>query len=116
MSPSTLYVIITDINECDTDNGQCDQLCNNYPGGYNCSCNPGYTLDIDGRSCNGNTPLYYYTSIYLVVLCVLLDDQECDIDNGGCQHTCINTDGGYYCSCNQGYQIDDDHKSCKGTW
>ena len=47
--------IFSDINECDESNGNCNQICNNLPGTYNCSCYPGYALDIDGHSCYGNS-------------------------------------------------------------
>ena len=42
-----------DINECETDNGGCDQNCNNTMGSFACSCDPGYDSDNDGVSCNG---------------------------------------------------------------
>lgn len=44
-----------------------------------------------------------------------IDIDECSIDNGGCEHSCINTNGSYYCSCNYGYTIDtSDHHHCNG--
>jgi len=33
-----------DVNECGKNNGGCDQRCHNTPGGFSCSCNPGYEL------------------------------------------------------------------------
>jgi len=36
------------------DDTTCKGYCNNYPGGYYCSCDPGYTLHADGRTCIGN--------------------------------------------------------------
>ena len=44
--------ITADINECETKN-VCEQLCNNFDGGYSCDCNSGYTLAQDGSSCSG---------------------------------------------------------------
>lgn len=41
----------TDIDECRY--GYCQQLCANVPGSYSCTCNPGFTLNDDGRSCQG---------------------------------------------------------------
>ena len=39
------------MNECET--SVCEQLCNNFDGGYSCDCNSGYTLAQDGSSCSG---------------------------------------------------------------
>lgn len=47
-----LTCFCTDIDECAS--GQCGQLCVNTIGSFICSCNPGYTLDNDGKTCNGN--------------------------------------------------------------
>ena len=43
------YVFIF-TDPCAVDNGGCDQVC--APGG-NCLCTDGYTLDSDGKRCNG---------------------------------------------------------------
>ena len=45
----------TDIDECAENNGGCDEhaTCNNMPGSFNCTCNPGYTGD--GFNCTGMT-------------------------------------------------------------
>lgn len=32
---------------------RCQHLCHNYVGGYFCSCRPGYELQKDGQSCQG---------------------------------------------------------------
>uniref|UniRef100_A0A803XP43 Pro-epidermal growth factor n=1 Tax=Meleagris gallopavo TaxID=9103 RepID=A0A803XP43_MELGA len=46
-----------DIDEClEGGLGTCGQTCTNVPGSYFCSCLPGYTLDIDRRSCYVNDP------------------------------------------------------------
>ena len=43
----------TDINECSEGTSGCAQVCTNTIGSYNCSCNQGYHLEIDGQTCNG---------------------------------------------------------------
>ena len=47
---------IPDINECfeKTDNCDINAVCTNTPGGYNCTCKPGFT-DVDGagKTCKG---------------------------------------------------------------
>ncbi|HRQ69915.1 MAG TPA: InlB B-repeat-containing protein, partial [bacterium] len=45
---STIYAKWTDVNECDTANGGCAQNCINSIGSHTCSCDAGYSLNIDG--------------------------------------------------------------------
>ena len=33
------------------------------------------------------------------------DINECDSNNGGCEHNCINSDGSYTCTCDNGYDV-----------
>ena len=40
---------------------------------------------------------------------------ECSVNDGGCQHSCINTDGSYYCSCDTGYDLQQDKHFCQGN-
>ena len=46
-------ISLSDINECATDNGNCEHTCNNIPGGHTCSYDSGYMLNNDGRTCRG---------------------------------------------------------------
>lgn len=43
----------TDVNECNTDNGGCDQVCINNEGSYRCACLQGYTYNEDTGKCIG---------------------------------------------------------------
>lgn len=45
--------IPADDDECMLGTDDCVQNCHDTPGSYNCSCNPGYSLNTDGFSCNG---------------------------------------------------------------
>lgn len=46
-------------------------------------------------------------------LCLtLLDIDECDFDNGDCDHSCHNVPGSYHCECNEGYTLLKDGHSC----
>ena len=42
-----------DINECKTNNGGCPSLCINSVGSYTCSCQDGFDLASDGKTCIG---------------------------------------------------------------
>ena len=46
---------LADINECLTDNGGCEQICNNTEGSFSCSCDSGYNLDSNRLNCTGIT-------------------------------------------------------------
>lgn len=46
-------VLFTDINECLSNRGGCEQNCTNSMGSFQCSCNQGYSLSGDGFSCTG---------------------------------------------------------------
>lgn len=39
---------------------------------------------------------------------------ECETQNHGCEHECINTLGGYECSCRIGFELHSDKKHCEG--
>ena len=83
----------TDVNECDTNNGDCDQNCVNLEGSYECTCNSGFLLSGDGRICD--------------------DIDEC-LDEP-CSHTCVNHPGYFTCECPEGYALDTAQTTCHGT-
>ncbi|XP_078674535.1 uncharacterized protein LOC144912554 [Branchiostoma floridae x Branchiostoma belcheri] len=83
----------TDVDEC-ASGASCEQLCVNFPGSYQCSCDAGYELGEDGSSCN--------------------DVDECTPAND-CDQVCNNNAGSYSCACNSGFQLDGDRKSCTPT-
>ena len=43
-----------------------------------------------------------------------LDINECNTNNGGCDHYCNNTVGSYYCSCMNNYILEHDNHICTG--
>ena len=43
------------------------------------------------------------------------DTDECAINNGGCDGSCVNEIGSYYCECGNGYTLNSDGHSCDGT-
>ena len=42
-----------DVNECDTNNGGCNQNCTNSEGSFECSCGDGFTLAVNNLDCDG---------------------------------------------------------------
>ncbi|XP_043935097.1 complement C1s subcomponent-like [Protopterus annectens] len=64
------YYIAVDINECeDSYNGEeaCTHYCNNYIGGFVCTCRPGYFLQEDRRTCGVNCSVDVYTELAGVI-------------------------------------------------
>ncbi|XP_050301020.1 bone morphogenetic protein 1-like isoform X2 [Anthonomus grandis grandis] len=41
-----------------------------------------------------------------------IDKDECAIRNGGCEHDCTNTLGGFQCSCRTGFSLHENKKNC----
>lgn len=39
---------------------------------------------------------------------------SCEANNGGCSHTCHHTSSGPVCTCNFGYRLEEDQKTCTG--
>lgn len=81
-----------DINECDTNNGNCDQICENSQGSYQCKCHSGFSLH-DKHKC--------------------YDINECDSNHGGCNQVCTNSYGSYQCECYLGFQLSNDNHTCE---
>ncbi|XP_064613092.1 uncharacterized protein LOC135476878 [Liolophura sinensis] len=83
----------TDIDECTEGTSGCSNFCVNDPGSFHCDCPLGYELGDDGLQCQ--------------------DLDECKTNNGGCSHICANTDGSFVCSCRDGFVLDGDRKTCR---
>ena len=65
-------MICSDVNECNTANGGCNQICTNTIGSFLCSCNTGYELDSDQRTCVGEFMAHTLFSILLIVYDILV--------------------------------------------
>ena len=92
---------ISDTNECSKN--PCEHICTNTIGFFNCSCNDGYVLDENGRSCNGTYACNYadYPQIFTNVhYCIDID--ECLSGPCPSHFICNNMDGNYSCDCPSG--------------
>jgi len=103
-------LIPTDIDECRL--GYCTHFCNNSDGSFACSCQDGYALEDDSRTCAGKIITESFFQKSYVTHTVDID--ECAIANGGCGHFCSNYPGSYRCSCRGGYTLEEDG-SCTGN-
>ena len=52
-------MVYVDTNECDSANGQCEQICTNTDGSYECSCRTTFFLNNDKHTCTGEYTTYY---------------------------------------------------------
>ncbi|XP_076470996.1 low-density lipoprotein receptor-related protein 4-like isoform X2 [Babylonia areolata] len=44
---------------------------------------------------------------------IIGDSSQCQVDNGGCEHTCVTTLRGSRCMCNEGFQLASDKRTCE---
>ena len=86
----------SDINECSTLNGGCNQVCTNQVGSFQCECLRGYRLSPDQRTCAD------------INECA--EQKPCDAQHG----VCTNVRGSYKCSCVTGFYLLIDKRTCQG--
>ncbi|XP_077996694.1 uncharacterized protein LOC144450002, partial [Glandiceps talaboti] len=128
--------ICQDINECGTNTDDCIEdseggSCLNIQGGYSCECKPGFTGDgktncsdinecADSNTCHVHADCINIQGSYNCTCMTgftgdgkkCIDTNECNTDNGGCEHVCRNRDGDYLCDCNAGYDLNADGRQC----
>lgn len=51
---------------------------------------------------------------FFYFLNLFVDIDECSTKNGGCQHRCQNSHGGFICLCPDGYRLHADGRTCIG--
>ncbi|KAM8939703.1 signal peptide, CUB and EGF-like domain-containing protein 2 [Pelodytes ibericus] len=125
-----------DVDECLWNNGGCQQICANTMGSYECRCRTGYFLSdnqhtcihrsAEGLSCMNREHGCAHIcreSPRTGVSCDCRPGFElgknqrdcvltCHHGNGGCQHTCNDTDTGPVCTCHQKYTLHPNGKAC----
>ena len=96
-------------------------MCANTDGSFECACDPGYQLAMDGASCLGRHLLCVCKKLLSIKIIMhsrfaLIDTNECASNNAGCKEDCINTEGSFECvSCKSGYQVAmDGNVNCEG--
>ncbi|KAJ7344448.1 hypothetical protein JRQ81_000398 [Phrynocephalus forsythii] len=125
-----------DTDECLFNNGGCQHICVNTVGSYECRCNDGFFLSDnqhtcihrseEGMSCmnkdhgcahickeapKGGVACECRPGFELARNqrdCIL----TCNHGNGGCQHTCEDTDEGPICGCHPEYIVHSNGKAC----
>lgn len=109
------------VNSCEKHNGGCSHHCEHTTNGPSCSCNHGFHLDQDGKTCVGENlslSIYflYVILLFLTALCVVppSDSDECATGEACCSHFCRNSPGGYDCSCRAGHILNPDGCGCDG--
>ncbi|OBS76929.1 hypothetical protein A6R68_16627, partial [Neotoma lepida] len=81
-------------------NHPCDSPCCGHGtcidslGSYSCLCDEGW----EGKFCQQEQRFY-----------------DCQVNNGGCVHYCLEEGGSRRCTCAPGYKLADDHMHCKST-
>ena len=112
-----MWYVYLDADECSLglDNCHDNASCTDIKDGFICTCNTGYT----GNGTHCESKLFHSvscTTMMMLSTYILLhsyvriyknytDIDECSDNNGGCQHNCTNTEGSYYCTCFNGYDL-----------
>ena len=53
------------------------------------------------------------TFLKSLTFCVA-DHDECSTSHHGCEYKCNNFHGSFFCSCDSGYELNNDNKTCSG--
>uniref|UniRef100_A0A4W3KAX7 Signal peptide, CUB and EGF-like domain-containing protein 2 n=1 Tax=Callorhinchus milii TaxID=7868 RepID=A0A4W3KAX7_CALMI len=128
-----------DVDECGDSNGGCQQTCVNMMGSYECRCREGFFLSDNQHTCilrpeeGMNCMNKNHGCAHICretpkggIACEcrpgfeLTKNQRdckltCNYGNGGCQHTCDDTDQGPKCGCHVKFALHSDGKTCVET-
>lgn len=94
LSLSFSLFTLLDEDDCQVNNGGCSHGCIQGPFGALCTCEPGFQLLNDSKTCD--------------------DINECLIP-GFCSQSCFNERGSFRCYCQDGYQLESDGRTCRAT-
>ncbi|XP_078670160.1 uncharacterized protein LOC144910683 isoform X25 [Branchiostoma floridae x Branchiostoma belcheri] len=130
----------SDIDECADGVSGCTQLCNNTDGGFLCDCYQGFFLNATNNvTCYQDQAARNVCAVSVcencraendVAVCFCPSGYKLAMDNITCEDVdecapgneelnrcsqkknCQNTDGGHTCSCDIGYLLEDDLRTC----
>lgn len=93
---------------CTKGNGGCQHRCvdSGIACSPTCSCNPGFSLQSDGKSCS------LPSSGAVSALSIPVPVNSCSLNNGGCSQVCTNTQNAGVCSCRGSYALGADGRTC----
>lgn len=99
----------------------CEHHCNNTGNNFMCTCNPGYVIMPDGRSCMRECRCLHGRCVQNFCICnpgflgvdCSEDIDECSLKPNVCDQVCINSFGSYSCGCRGNYRLMSDGKSCE---
>ncbi|XP_035277225.1 matrilin-3-like isoform X8 [Anguilla anguilla] len=80
----------------------CEHICVNNNDDYYCRCLEGFVLNEDMKSCSKQSG-----SRALLVT----GRDSCALGHD-CEHICVNDNGDYYCRCLEGFDLNEDMKTC----
>lgn len=116
-STQIIIIFTFSIGQCSIQILGCGQGCGLEGDITVCQCNPGYQLGSDNTTCQGRKKNTRKKTKFLwyVFFCVHVhvDVNEC-LEESACSHGCLNTDGGFKCSCPNGLFIGPDRRNCIG--
>uniref|UniRef100_A0A8C7KTA7 Latent-transforming growth factor beta-binding protein 1 n=1 Tax=Oncorhynchus kisutch TaxID=8019 RepID=A0A8C7KTA7_ONCKI len=105
-----------DVDECLHQSTCANGKCSNFEGYFVCSCNDGFTLSLDGQSCEGNTLILVLYDVMGLssdnsklfcpnsAVCCAPDVDECQDEQVCTRGHCQNTVGSYLCNCGPGFR------------
>ena len=53
---------------------------------------------------------------YCILICTVIDTDECVSGEHNCDQNCHNNEGSYTCTCEDGYTLSNDGKTCVGVY
>ncbi|XP_061098606.1 matrilin-3-like [Conger conger] len=80
----------------------CEHICVNNYGDYYCRCQEGFVLNGDMKTCSRRSGSR----------ALLVTDLDSCARGHDCQHICVNSNGDYYCKCQEGFVLNKDMNTC----